>query len=166
MVQQSPVTQSPVIWFQVPGTGHESSSHWSVRSDYQELGTRHQAFNHQAPVTSQPVTSQLTRHRSSGISRWVLIYRSSEQSLLNEPQNFSTSKRVLWPLEPDVNQMSDPSIIINLPSNTWQSVDRHTSQSRQTRWDRLKTKHKSKKRRRHRSSSFSSSSRSSTASHI
>ena len=36
----------------------------------------------------------------------------------NEPQNSSTSKRVLLPLEPDFSQMSEPSINIARPSNT------------------------------------------------
>ena len=54
-------------------------------------------------------------------------HRSSEQSLQNEPQNSSTSKRVLLPLEPDFSQISDPSIDIALPSNTWVSDNRHTS---------------------------------------
>ena len=56
-------------------------------------------------------------------------------------------------------QMSDLSIILGPPSNTWQSTDRRTSQSRQRRRDQPKTKHRSKRRRKHSSSSSSSSSR-------
>ena len=89
-------------------------------------------------------------------------HRSSEHSFSNEPQNSTTSKRILLPLEPDFSQMLDPSIIIDQPSNTWQSTDRHTSQTRQSRRDQPKTKHKSKKRKRHKSCSSSSSSRSSS----
>ena len=88
-------------------------------------------------------------------------HRHSEHSLSNEPQNSTTSKRILLPLEPDFSQMSDPSIVIDPPSNTWQSTDRHTSQTRLSRRDQPKTKYKSKKRR-HRLSSSSSSSRSSS----
>ena len=55
-------------------------------------------------------------------------------------------QRVLLPLEPDFHQMSDPSIIIAPPSNTWVSDDRHTS-PRHNRRDLPKTKHKTKKRR-------------------
>ena len=84
--------------------------------------------------------------------------------LANEPQNSFTSKRVLLPLEPDFSQISDPSIVIAPPSNTWVSDNRHTS-PRRSRRDLPKDKHKSKKRRRHRSSSSSSSSRSSSTSH-
>ena len=67
-------------------------------------------------------------------------------------------------MEPDFNQMLDPSVIIDPPSNTWQSNDRHTSQTRMSRRDQPKTKHKAKKRRRHRSSSSSSTSRTSSLS--
>ena len=81
----------------------------------------------------------------------------------NEPQNSSTSKRVLLPLEPDFSHIIDPSIVIAPPSNTWASDYRHTS-PRHSRRDLSKDKHKTKKRRRHRSSS-SSSSRFSSASH-
>ena len=55
---------------------------------------------------------------------------SSEHSFLNEPQNSATSNSILLPLEPDFSQMSDPSIIIDPPRNTWKSTDRHTSQTR------------------------------------
>ena len=91
-------------------------------------------------------------------------HRSSEHSLSNEPQNSITLKRILLPLEPDFSAMSAASVIISPPSNTWQSTDRHTSQTRLSRRDQPKTKHKSKKRRRHRLSSSSSSSRSSSLS--
>ena len=95
-----------------------------------------------------------------GSEHWVanLSLRGCEQSFPNEPQNPTASKRVLLPLEPDFSQISDPSVIIGPPSNTWQSADRHTSLSRRSRRDHPKTKHRTKKRR-HRSSSSSSSSR-------
>ena len=76
----------------------------------------------------------------------------SEHSFSNEPQNPATSNRVLLPIEPEFSQMSDPSIIIDQPSNTWRSNDRRTSQ-RRSRRDQPKRKHKSGKRRRHRSPS-------------
>ena len=88
---------------------------------------------------------------------------SFEHSLSNESQNSTTPKRILLPLGPDFNQMSDPSFIIDPPVNTWQSTDRHTSQTRMSRRDQPKTKHKSKKRR-HKSSSPSFSSKSSSLS--
>ena len=90
------------------------------------------------------------------------MYRSSEQLFPSDPQNSSASKRVLLPLELDLIQISDRSIIIAPPSNTWVSDDRHTS-SRPSRKDLPKNKHKTKKRR-HRLSSYSSS-RSSSDSH-
>ena len=109
----------------------------------QSLVTGHQS-TYQAPVIM---------HHSMGNKHWVAnqSHRGSEQSFSNETQNL---------------QMSDPSIIIDPPSNTWQSTDIHTSQTRQSRRDQPKTKQRTKKMRRYRSSSPSSSSRlSSLASH-
>ena len=71
--------------------------------------------------------------------------RSSELSLLNKPQNSSATKRALLPLEPDFSQISDPSIVIALLSNTWVSDNRHTS-TRHSRRNLPKDKHKTKKR--------------------
>ena len=145
---QLPVIQSPVIkWlYQFPGTSHWSSSHQS---------TSHQSA-HQAPV----ITHQKSDKDDPVANK---INRSSEQLFPSDPQNCSASKRVLLPLEPDFSHMSDPSIIIAPPSNTWVSDNRHTS-SRHSRRDLPENKYKSK-RRRHRSSSCSSSSRSSSDSH-
>ena len=67
-----------------------------------------------------PGGKKLTRGRTSLLHRVASqTHRSSEHSLSNEPQNSTTSKRILLPLESDFSQMSDPSIIIDLPSNTW-----------------------------------------------
>ena len=77
-----------------------------------------------------------------------------------------TTKRVLLPLEPDFSNMSDPSIVIELPSISWRLDNRMTSQTRcSSRRDQTKRKHKSRKRRRHRLSSSSSSRSFSSDSH-
>ena len=70
-------------------------------------------------------------------------HKSSEHSLMNEPQNSRSSQRILLPLEPDFSAMSDPSVIINQPTNTWQSPNRQTAQTRLSRRDQPKTKGKS-----------------------
>ena len=110
-------------------TSHRSSSHQSV-SDHQAPVTGHQS-TYQAPVIMQQTIGNEYQVANQSI-------RGSEQSLLNEPQNPTTSKSVLIPLEPDFSQMSDPSIIIGPPSNTWLSTERHTSQTRQNRRDQPK----------------------------
>ena len=46
---------------------------------------------------------------------------SLEQSVKNEPPSSMNKKRVLLTLEPDFNTMSDPSIVIELPTTTWKS---------------------------------------------
>ena len=53
------------------------------------------------------------------------INLGSEQSFVNEPQNPSSSSKILLPLEPDFSKMSDPSVVIELP-NTWRSNERQT----------------------------------------
>ena len=73
---------------------------------------------------------------------------------MNEPPNSRNKQIVLLPLEPDISTMSDLSIVIDQPTNTWES-NRHTSLNRPSRRDQPKSRHKSKKRRRY--SSFSSS---------
>ena len=145
-----PVTGQPV-------TGHPVTNH-SVITRHRTSGTGHLITSHQSTY-QVPVIIQ----HSIGNEHWVASqsHRGSEQSFLNEHQNPTASKRVLLPLEPDFSQMLYPSII-GPPSNIWQSTDRYTSQSRQSRRDQPKTKHRTKKRRRHRSSSSSSSSRSSS----
>ena len=87
---------------------------------------------------------------------------SSELSVANEPQNSRKRQRILLPLEPDFSAMSDHSIILNLPTNTWES-NRQISLNRQRR-DHSKSRHKSINRRRYSSSSSSSSSTSSSLS--
>ena len=82
---------------------------------------------------------------------------------MNEPQNSSNRQRRLLPFEPDFSTMSDPSIVIDPPTNTWES-NRQTSLNRQSRKGQPKSRHKSKKRRRHSASSSSSSSTSSSLS--
>ena len=74
---------------------------------------------------------------------------------MNEPRSSMNKQRVLLPLEPDFSTMSDPSIIIQSPTNTLKS-NRSASLKRPSRGDQPKSKHK--KRRRYISSSSSSSS--------
>ena len=164
--------RSQALGRQWPVTSHQSSSHWSF-CDYQALGTGQLITRHQSPVIQSSVTGQQSIHQAPVITHQTTdndylvaskTHRSSEQSLPNEPQNSSTSKRVLLPLEPEFSQISDPSIVIAPPSNTWVSDNRHTS-PRHSRGDLPKDKHKTKKRRRHRVSISSSSSRSSSTSH-
>ena len=70
-----------------------------------------------------------------------------------EPPNSMNKQRVLLPLEPDFNTMSDPNTVIKPPAYTWES-NRSASLKRPSRRDQPKSRHK--KRRRY--SSFSSSS--------
>ena len=93
-----------------------------------------------------------------GSEQQVASYRqlSSQQSVTNEPLNSRNKQRLLQPLEPDFSTMSDPSIVINLPTNTWESY-RNTSLNRLSRRDQPKSRHKNKKRRRYTSSSYSPS---------
>ena len=131
LVNQAPGYQAPVIratrhWsashrssdskYQAPVISYWSSSHRSFRSDYQAPVTGQQAFNHQALVTGHQSTHQalVIRHQSIGTEYQVAnqTHRSAVQSLLNEPQNSTTSKRVLY-----FSQMSDPSIVNDQPSN-------------------------------------------------
>ena len=122
---------------------------------FQALGTGQPGTSHQAPVIRQQMLG--AEHRVANFRQMSL-----EQSVANEPPNSRNKQRVLLPLEPDFSTMSDPSIVINPPSNTWES-NRHTSLNRQSRRDQ--PKHKSKKRRRYSSSSSSSSTSSSLSSH-
>ena len=173
-VTSQPVTGKPVTGQTITGqpvTGQFiwSTSHWSLVIGHSVITghwvpvtiTRHWAFN-QVPVTGHQAPVNLgtvIMHHSIGNEHQLAnqSHMGSEQSFSNEPQNPTASKRVLLPLEPDFSQISDPSIIIDPPSNTWQSTDRHTSQTRRSRRDQPKTKQRTKKRRRHRSSSSSSS---------
>ena len=79
---------------------------------------------------------------------------SSEQSVTNKLPNSMNKQRVLLPLKPDFNTMSDPSIVFQPPTNTWES-NRSASLKRPSRRDQPKCKHK--KRRRYSLSSSSSS---------
>ena len=144
-------------------------------------GTGHQSSVNQAPVSQSPVNqssvSQSPVNQALGsfslvnqapVNQSPVIQSPVMKLFPSDPQISSASKIVLLPLEPaslepDFSQMSDPSIILETPSNTWVSDDRHTS-SRHSR-DLPENKHKTKKRRRHRSSSSSFSSRSSSDSH-
>ena len=186
-----PITGQPGTSHQAQVTGHLSSRLWSSSSDYQApvTGFRSMSLDYQAPGTSQsPDTShRATRHWSTGHlgTRHQSIHlapvirqqtlgtehrmanyrqRSSEQSLANEPQNSVNTQRILLLLEPDFSAISNSSIVIDPPTNTWESSNKQTSLNRQSRRDQPKSKHKSKKRRRYRSSSSSSSSTSSTLS--
>ena len=150
-------TRQPVTGHLIPVTSHRLSKHLSSSSDYQALGTSHWAFNHQAPVTGQLVTRHQSFYQAPVFRQQILsteywesshTHKSSEHSLVNEPQNLGSSQRLLLPLEPDFNAMLDPSVIIDPPANTWQSPIKQTSQARQSRRDQPKPKHKSKKRRR------------------
>ena len=114
----------------------QSIGHQSLLTKHQSLGTGQRAwiFRHWAP---EPVTrhqspgswllhwSTVTGHQSPGTGHqlldtryWVADYRhslSSEQSVTNEPQSSVNKQRLLLPLEPDFNTLSDPSIIIEPP---------------------------------------------------
>ena len=78
----------------------------------------------------------------------VFDYRhslSSEQSVTNEPQSSMNKQRLLLPLETDFNTLSDPSIVIEPPTNTWKS-NRSTSHKCSSRRDLPKSKHRKNKR--------------------
>ena len=77
-------------------------------------------------------------------------YEHSEMSVPNP----ATSSKQLIPLEPDVSQMSDPSVMIDPPNST------DVSQTRPSQKEQSRRDHKSKKRRHRSSSSSSSTSRS------
>ena len=89
--------------------------------------------NYQAPVIRQQTLG--TEYLVSSHK-----HKSSEHSLANEPQNSRSSQRTLLPLEPDFSAMSDPIVVINPPSNTWESPNRQTSLNRQSRRDQPKPK--------------------------
>ena len=152
---------------QAPVTGHPDTGHWKVITRHQLPGighfiTRYQSLvmGHQ-PTYQAPVSSIHAIGSKYRVTNQTIL--GSEHSFSNEPQNPTTAKRVLFALEPDFSNMSDPRILIEPPSNTWRSDNRQTSQTRHSsRRDQTKRKHKSRKRR-HRSSSSSSSSRSSSS---
>ena len=75
-------------------------------------------------------------------------YEHSERPEFPKP---ATSSKQLIPLEPDFSQISDPSVMIDLPNST------DVSQTRPSRKEQSTRDHKSKKRRRHRWSSSSPS---------
>ena len=112
---QSQVIQSGVIQW-LPGTGHLITSHRSTshRAPVNLPGTGHNtAFDWQWTPGSHSITQGF----------WTVILEwASEPNCFKE--SFITSRARL-------SQMSDPSSIIDPPSNTWQSTDRHTSQTRQ-----------------------------------
>ena len=95
--------QSPVIWYQVPVTGHPVTGHLAVITRHRAF--RHQSVGNQSLVTRHQSTYQapVLRQQSIGTEYRVAsqTHRSSEHSLSNEPQNSTTSKRILLPLEPD-----------------------------------------------------------------
>ena len=79
---------------------------------------------------------------------------------------------VLLPKEPDFSNMSDPSVVIELPGNNWRSDNNNNNNrqipqtslsGRRSRRDQSRDKHRSKKRRRRRSASTSSSSTSTSS---
>ena len=140
-----------------------------MSTDLKTLGT-----SHQAPGTRQLTFSPVSSHRSSGTSHQAPIigyghqslrtgYRvvdnrhslNSEQSVSIEPQSSTNKQILLSPLEPGFNTMSDSSIVIKHPTNTWKS-NGSTSIKCCSRRDLRKSKHR--KRRRYSSSSSSSSS--------
>ena len=143
---RSPVTghQAPVIFTRhwstshwAPGTGHQSFRHLSGEHQtpvtghrsvcVSSIGTGHQSFRHQSPGTSHQ--APVIRQQTLGSEHPMAICRqhlSSEQSFTNEPPNSGNKQRILLPLEPDFSTMSDPNIVINPPTNTWES-NMHTS---------------------------------------
>ena len=64
---------------------------------------------------------------------------------MNESLSSMNNQRVLLPLEPDFNTMSDPSIVIKLTTNTWKS-NRSASLKRPSRRDQTKSKHRKRRR--------------------
>ena len=98
----------------LPITGHRPPSHRSLESD---------RLN---PMEIQE--SQATEHdRSPGSRPPVTGHPNIIQNIASDSQIFGsefTSKqpsisRVLLPLEPDFSNMSDPSVVIEPPSNNW-----------------------------------------------
>ena len=147
-------------------TSHWPSSHWSL--DLQNINTGESQFS---PATGHQTLYQSTFSDTHAMGMEFTTNRAnlgSEQSFNYEVQNpANNSKRVLLPLEPDFSNMSDPSIIIELPDNNWRSDNRQVTQTslsgRISRMDQSRSKHKCKKKRSRRSSSTSSSSRSASS---
>ena len=137
----APVTRqsaSPLLTsYRSPGTGHQAPV-----TKHQSPGT-----DHWAPSTSHQALS--TRHQWLGTWYQVADSRhslSSDQLFANEPQSSMNKQRLLLHLELDFNTLSDPSIIIEPPRNTW---DSHRSTSHKCSNRRGLSKSKQRKRRRY-----------------
>ena len=142
-VTSQPVTSHPVTG--QPGTSQPGISYQSFAYDLQT-----QFAPGYLPVNYAPSISSHVSHGSVRRLPNVFIpgYEHTERSEFPNP---ATSSKQLIPLEPDISQISDPSVMIDVPNST------DISQTRPSRKEQSTRDHKSKKRRKHRSSSSSSS---------
>ena len=129
-------------------TGYRSTNHYS---------DKYKSVSHRSPVMQSPVTGQKFRlqaevnicrslvNQPPVISLYIslqlvilipLAWSSKQLSQMwvlntHTDMKFRTQqiRRVLLPLEPDFSNMSDPSVIIELPDNNWRSDNRQTSQT-------------------------------------
>ena len=145
----------------LPITGHQPASHHSL-----ELERLNPVEIQESPTTGHD--------RSPGSQPPVTGPQSISLTTASESHTFGTeftskqpsTPRVLLPLEPDLSNMSNPSVVIEPPGNSWRSDNNNdnyrqiqTSLSgRRSRRDQSRDKHRSEKRRRRRSTSTSSSS--------
>ena len=137
-VHQAPATrqstsrrQSLRIVHQAPGQWVPSDTwHRASVTRWLSLVTSQRApvTGHQTLITSHQALG--TRHQSLGTGYHIASYRHSlnlEQSVTNEPPSSMNNQRLILPLEPDFNTISDSSIVIEPSINTWKS-NRSTSQ--------------------------------------
>ena len=148
-----PVTSQPVT--SQPGTSQPGSSQpgISYQSFAYDLQTQFVPGYLPGSVPVQNYAPSISSHVSNGSGRRLSNvhtpgYEHSESPAFPNP---ATSSKQFIPLKPDFSQISDPSVMIDLPDSTDISQTRPSWKEKSTR------DHKSKKRRRHRSSSSSTS---------
>ena len=148
----------------LPITGHRPASHRSL-----ELERLNPAEIQESPTTGHD-RSQGSRPLVTGHQNIILTTASESHTFGAEfTSKQPSTPRVLRPLEPDLCNMSDPSIVIEPPGNNWRSDNNKYRQiqtslsGRRSSRDQCRDKHRSKKRRRWRSASTSSSSTSSSS---
>ena len=142
--------------------GHRPSSHRSLDFERLNLGE----------IQESPTTGH---DRSPGSRPPVTGHQNIIQPTTSESHTFrseftskqSSTSRILLPLEPDLSNISDPSVVIEPSGNNWRSDNNNDNyrqihqtalSGRRSRRDQSRDKHRSKKRRKRRSASTSSSS--------
>ena len=147
------------------------------KEETSSLPTRHRLSRHQSLESDRQIQWIFKNHQAPGTPGHRPTV-TGHQNIASDSQTFDaefTSKqpgtsRVLLPLEPDFSNMSDPSVVIEPPSNSWRSdnnndnyrQNRTSLSGRRSRRDQSRKKHRYKKRRRRSASTSSSSTYSSS----